>query len=144
MFIPWVDIVTAAVLGLIALRKGRDEYIGRNRLANWLVIAGLVTLSLKVAIHLILAMDDLTGGDLSGAGHLVPGAVTVMLALLALGRPLEGGVGLLLLGALNPIIYGLEALLIIWPLSLSGLLFVISAVLAHNTNGRSFGRTSVR
>ncbi len=144
MIILWGDIVTVAVLGFIVLRKGRDETIGRSRLANWLVIAGLLALSLQVVIHLISTVGELTNGGLSGARHLLPAVVTAMLALLVLRRPLEGGVGIILPGALDVILNGIEALLITWPLSLSGLLFIASAVLAHNTNGRPFAAVSLR
>ncbi len=136
MIILWGDVVTVAGLGLIVLRKGRDRFIGSNGLANWLLIAGLVALGLQATVHLILASGEAPGGDLGGAGHLVSAFTVVIFGLFALSRPREVGAGTLTLGALILLCYGPGALFVSLPLLFSGLVLVVSAVLARGVTGR--------
>ncbi len=144
MIVLWGDIVTVALLGLIVLRKGRDRFIGRSRLANWLMIVGLVALGLQGTINLIFVMGEVTNGGMGDATHLVSVAVTVILGVLVWRRPLEGGMGVLILGVLRLIVYRPVMLMMNWPLALCGLFILVSAVLGRRATASLYPRKPVR
>ncbi len=94
MILFLINIVVIVALGFLVWRRGRDRRVGTIKSAHWLRIAGLVPLFLQVAIFLLFGIGEMASGDLSGAGHLLQVAATVLLGLLAWMRPLEAGVAL--------------------------------------------------
>jgi hypothetical protein len=156
------NLVVIAVLGLLVLRRGRDRRVENVRAAHLLRIAALIPLGLQGAVFLLFGVAEMAGGDLSGAGHLVQLAVPVLLAILAWMRPLEGGIGMLVGGAVSavPFVAALVAarpaaeptvmspalVILAVPLMISGALFFIAGLLARRATTippnppRHFGR----
>jgi hypothetical protein len=97
------------------------------------MIAGLILLGLQVGVFLLFGIGEMASGDLSGAGHLLPAVATVVLAVLAWRRPVEGGVALVLIGVLARVgVSDITALLILAaPPIVSGLLFLLAGWIAR-------------
>ncbi len=93
-----VNIIAIVVVGVVAVLRGRDQRVGRIGWVRGLLIVGLIPLGLQAVIFLLLGAAEIASGDLSGAGHLVSLAATVLLAVLAWKRPIEGGIALLIVG----------------------------------------------
>jgi hypothetical protein len=141
------NIVVIVAVGLIVLFRGRDRRVGSIKSARWLRIAALIPLGLPAAIYLLFAVGEMAGGDLSGAAHLLQLAVIVLLAILAWMRPLEGGIGLVVGGAVSAVsfIAGMAAampsteptavspalMIVALPQIISGALFFIAGMLAR-------------
>jgi len=142
------NIVAIATMGLLVLRRGRDQRAGSIRPAHWLRLAGLIPLGLQVAIFLLFGIGEMASGDLSGAGHLLQVAVTALLGMLAWMRPLEGGAALFGVAALfivNSIVGVVTSMplpestaispaimIMAAPQIVSGALFFIAGMLARN------------
>jgi hypothetical protein len=88
------NIVVIVALGLLVLLRGRDLRGRSVHTARWLRILALIPLALQAGVFLLFGLGEMSGGDWSGAGHLLQLAVTVLLAALGWMRPLEGGVGI--------------------------------------------------
>jgi len=130
------------VLGLIVWQRGRDVRVGETRVGRTLLIAGLIFMGLQAALHLFFAIGEMAGGDMSGAGHLVPVIAIVLLGLLVWRLPLEGGVVVFLLGILVLAYFGLPGLVITWTLPVAGVLFIIGTVLARRATMRGAGHSN--
>ena len=130
----FVSVLAIAILGFILLRKGRDQRVQDHPWARWLMVAALIPLGLQVAIYLFFGFGEMASGDLSGAGHLLPVVTTVLLALLAWRRPVEGGVALVLMGILSRVtVSGIPALfIVVIPPVISGLLFLLAGWVARS------------
>jgi hypothetical protein len=123
------SILAILIVAIIFLRWGADARASRG----W-KIAALVPLGLQVAILLLFGIGEMASGDLSGAGHLLQVAVVVLIGLLAWKRPLEGGIALLLTGAIALAQFrdATAAILILAaPQIVSGSLFLIGAFIAR-------------
>jgi len=94
------NIVTAIVVAFLVWRRGPDRRVGSVRSARLLRTAALVPLGLLAAVFLAFGLGEMTGGDPSGAGHLLSVAGIAVLGVLAWKRPLEAGAGLLAAGVL--------------------------------------------
>jgi hypothetical protein len=129
-----ISVVAIAIVGFILLRKGRDQRVRNHPTARWLMIAGLIPLGLQVAVLLLFGLGEMMSGDLSGAGHLLPVVTTLVLALLAWRRPVEGGVALVLVGILSGVtVRGAPAFwILVFPAVVSGVLFLIAAQVARS------------
>ena len=90
--------VSIVVVGFITLRFGGDRRLKGVRWVQGAMIVGLIPLGLQVLVLALFGFGEMASGDLSGAGHLVPLAATVLLAFLAWKRPIEGGVALVIVG----------------------------------------------
>jgi hypothetical protein len=95
ILIPLVSII---VVGFVALRSGGDARLKGLRWVRGAMIAALIPLGLQVLVLAMFGFGEMASGDLSGAGHLLPLAATLLLAFLAWKRPIEGGVALVLVG----------------------------------------------
>jgi hypothetical protein len=121
------------VLGILVLVRGRDHLAGGQ--GRGLRIAALVPLGVQVAFFLLFAIGEMASGDLSGAGHLIQVIGAALPGYLAWLRPLEGGIVLLassLVGLAPGFTPGealTQVLILSAPQLLSGLLFIISALL---------------
>ncbi len=93
-----------AILALIAIRAGRSS---PRPVQRGLQIAAMVLLVLYAAFFALFGFGEIFSGDFSGAIHLVP--MLILLLLLAVVRriPLESGVVLTGLGLLTTAIYAL-------------------------------------
>ena len=133
-----------AILVVVVWRRGRDPQAGATPPARWLRIAGLIPLAAQLAVYLLFGFGEMLSGDLSGAAHLLPGVATVLFAILAWRRPLDGGIALLASAALSaiPLIRsGLVApeegllspamLIIVAPQLLAGALFLAAGLLSR-------------
>ena len=129
-----IGVFAIVIVGFILLRKGRDQRVRNHLTARWLMVAGFILLGLQVGVFLLFGFGEMASGDFSGAGHLLPAVSTLLLALLAWRRPLEGGVALVLLGILSRVgVSGTPALLIlVAPPLVSGLLFLFAGWVARN------------
>jgi hypothetical protein len=121
------------LLGILVLLRGRDPLAGGQ--GKGLRIAALVPLGLQAAFFLLFAIGEMAAGDLSGAGHLLQVVGAALPGYLAWLRPLEGGI-VLLAASLVGLAPGFkpgealtQVLILSAPQLLSGLLFVISALL---------------
>jgi hypothetical protein len=148
MILFLANIVAIVVVGLLVLRRGRDQRAGSIRPAHWLRIAGLIPLGLQVAIFLLFGIGEVASDDLSGAGHLVQVAVAGLLGTLAWMRPLEGGIALFVCGALSaasfivgvvtsprptePTVISPALMIMAVPQLVSGVLFFIAGMLARS------------
>lgn len=103
MIIFFTNIVALVVLGILVLRHGRDQRIGRNKVAHWLRIAGLIPLGLQVLVSLDVGIGGMASSELGGALYLLEAIVLALLGMFAWLRPLEGGIALLACGALSTI-----------------------------------------
>ena len=131
--------LAVAVLGLIVLLRGRDEHVERNKTVRWLLIAGLIIMGLQAMFYLIFAIGEMAGGDMSGAGHLVPVLAIVLLGLLVWRQPLQGGGLILLAGSFILVFFGLDALIITWPMPVAGILLITGAILGRRTTTHGTG-----
>jgi hypothetical protein len=123
------SILAILIVAFILFSWGADPRGSRG----W-KIAALVPLGLQVAILLLFGIGEMASGDLSGAGHLLQVAVVVLIGLLAWKRPLEGGIALLLTGAIALAQFrdATAAILILAaPQIVSGALFLIGAFIAR-------------
>ena len=147
MILILANIVAIAAVGFLVLRRGRDQRAGRIRSVHWLRIAGLIPLGLQVLIYLVFGIGEMASGELGGAMHLLAGIVIALLGMLAWMRPLEGGIALLLCGALVAIgfiivlvasgprpegaVISPSAVITAVPQIVSGVLFLIAGLLAR-------------
>ena len=138
-----LTIVSVVVVGFIVLRFGGDRRLKGIGWVEGLMIAGLIPLGLQVLVLALFGFGEMASGDLSGAGHLVPLAATVLLAFLAWKRPIEGGVALVMVGlATAAEFYDATARLIMAaPQLLGGGLFLVAGLgaLASSRHKRDQG-----
>jgi hypothetical protein len=144
MILFLINIVVIVALGFLVWRRGRDRRVGTIKSAHWLRIAGLVPLFLQVAIFLLFGIGEMASGDLSGAGHLLQVAATVLLGLLAWMRPLEAGVALIAGAALfiagmvtsinlsESTVISPAIMIMAAPQMISGVLFFIAGMLTRS------------
>jgi len=125
-----IDIIAIVVVGSLALclrpdRRGRG--IGFIR---WFKVGGLVPLGLQVCVLTLFGIGEMASGDQSGAGHLVTLAAGLLLALLAWLRPIEGGIGLLLVGAASAtqVTDATARLILVDPQLVAGCIFLLAGV----------------
>ena len=123
-----VNIIAIVVVGVVAVLRGRDQRVGRIGWVRGLLIVGLIPLGLQAVIFLLLGAAEIASGDLSGAGHLVSLAATVLLAVLAWKRPIEGGIALLIVGI--AISAQLSDMIMAAPQIVSGGLFLVGGIAA--------------
>jgi hypothetical protein len=128
-----VSILAILVVGFFVLRRGQDQIARQNRTARGLMAGGLIPLGLQVAIYLLFGIGEMASGDLSGAGHLLPAISSVLLGVLSWQQP-QKGAALFLVGVVTAA--GLQnttaTLIMAAPQILSGLLFLIGGMIAHN------------
>lgn len=134
-----IYLIAVVILGVIVLLRGQDKHLERKKTVNGLLLSGFIVLGLQALFYLIFAVGEMLGGDMSGAGHLVPVLALLLLGLLVWRRPLEGGVLMLLAGSFMMIFFGLDALMITWPMPAAGLLFTIGAILGHRMTSHGPG-----
>ena len=114
----------------------------RSRRGLWLARSALVLMALYCAFLLLLAVGEMASGDVSGAQHLVPVLIIIVLMVLARSRPVAGGAALVVIGVLASAFYFLavhgevafrvQAVLLGGaPFAVCGLLFLASAALAR-------------
>ena len=140
-------IAVLVILSFLVWRRGRDRRVANVPAARWLRIAAVVPLALQAAVFVLFGIGEMAGGDLSGAGHLLQLAPTVLLAVLAWLRPLEGGLALLAMGILEAAtIVGAIAgagegaipspalLILAGPYLISGALFFLAGRLARRSS----------
>ena len=123
-----VNILAVVVVGFTALRRGRDRRVDGLGFVRGLMIAGLVPLGLQAIILTLFGFGEMASGDLSGAGHLVSLAATVLLAFLAWKRPIEGGVALVIVGIASAPQYrdAIASIIMVAPQLVSGALFLVA------------------
>jgi hypothetical protein len=101
-----------------------------------LKIIALIPPGLAAAVLLLFTLGETAGGDWSGLGHLIFALPIGVLMWLGWKRPLWGGILLLLLGSLAALFFSdalrgpgwlAPFLIIVGPLSLSGLLLLGAA-----------------
>ena len=126
-----VDILAVLITGLVGLRFGRDRRGEGLGIVRGLKGAGLIPLGLQAGVLLLFGAGEMLSGDLSGAGHLIPLATTLLLASLAWVRPVEGGIALLVVGAAGTQEYrgGAASLIMVDPQLVSGCLFLVAGAL---------------
>ena len=123
-----INIIAIVVVGVVAVLRGRDQRVGRIGWVRGLLIVGLIPLGLQAVIFLLFGAAEIASGDLSGAGHLVSLAATVLLAVLAWKRPIEGGIALLIVGI--AISAQLSDMIMAAPQIVSGGLFLVGGIAA--------------
>jgi len=141
-----INLVVIAGLAVVVLRQRRDELVARSRRARWALYAALALMGLYALFFLVFAVGEMAAGGLSGAMHLVSALAVVVLMLLARRRPVEGGIGLVVLGVLSAL-YLAAAMRGEWdfrvqgillgaaPFAVCGLLFLAAAALARRSQG---------
>ena len=138
-----LSIVSIVVVGFIALRSGGDRRLKGIAWAQGAMIAGLIPLGLQVLVLALFGFGEMASGDLSGAGHLVPLAATVLLAFLGWKRPIEGGAAFVMVGlATAAEFYDATARMIMAaPQLLGGALFLVAGLgaLASSRHTRDQG-----
>lgn len=122
--------ISVIVVGLIFLRFHADEH-GKD--VGWirgLKVAALIPLVLQSLILALFGFGEMASGDLSGAGHLAPLALTILLAFLTWKRPLEGGVALLIvgLGTMAEFYDAMARMIMAAPQLVSGGLFMLAGL----------------
>ena len=93
------SIVLIALVGAVTLRVGLDR---RAHDSGWCPAAmgvGLIPLGIQIAVLGLFGFGEMASGDLSGSGHLISLAISLLLGVLAWLRPIEGGLALLAVGA---------------------------------------------
>ena len=101
--------------------------------ARWMNIAALGLLAAGIGFFLLLGIGEMTGGEISGAQHLVEASLLGGLLWLAVRRPRTAGLVLLVLSvALALLVAGLArgepvALLIMLPPALTGALLLLAS-----------------
>ena len=148
MFQFLTSLIPLAILAVVVWRHGRDPQAGATPSARRLRLAGLIPLAAQLAVYLLFGFGEMLSGDLSGAAHLLPAAVTVLFGVLAWRRPLEGGIALLASAALSAIPFMISAaddpepgmllpglLIIVAPQLLAGALFLAAGLLSRRPAG---------
>jgi len=148
-----VNIIAIVVVGVVAVLRGRDQRVAALQITSdllrvpigkigWvrgLLIVGLIPLGLQAFIFLLFGAAEIAKGDLSGAGHLVSLAATVLLAslaatvllaVLAWKRPIEGGIALLIVGIATSALVPSAAVPLAGPQIVSGGLFLVGGIAA--------------
>ena len=152
------NILAVVVVGFLVLRYGRDRHAGHGKAVRWLRIAGLNPLSFQILVYLIFGIGEMASGEMGGAMHLLEAIVVVLLGVLAWSRPLEGGIALLVCGALSAIdfvvarvtsgplpggaVVSASFLILASPMILSSVLFLIAGLLSRRavTPGTNQGK----
>jgi hypothetical protein len=121
-----------------------------------LKIAAMLPLAFMILVLLVFGIGEMVGGDLSGAGHLIPVVFVGLVIWFCWKKPLWGGI-LLLIGAgfevfnfrdvfarPNPELWLAPLLIMTLPLAFSGLLLLLAewigrirAVAPKKSTGRS-------
>ena len=139
-----VNIISIVVVGVVAVLRGRDQRVAALQITSdllrvpigkigWvrgLLIVGLIPLGLQAFMNLLMGALEIASGDLSGAAHLVPFAATVLQAVLAWKRPIEGGIALLIVGIANSALHPRGAVFLAAPQIVCGGLFLVGAIAA--------------
>lgn len=137
------------VMGIILIRRGRDQGAGSPRSAQLLRIAALLPFAVQIGILLVFGFGEIVGGDWSGAIHLLAAIAIATAGALAWMRPFEGGLVLLACGLLSALGFLVPAfasgslpegarlspalLITAVPVIISGVLFFLSARLARRS-----------
>ncbi len=100
-----LTVVAILVLLIVVFRRAPDKVTVSNTRAKWLMRIALVLMGLYVVFWLFFGIGEMISGDLSGAFHLVPAIMVVVLMFLAWRRPKEGGVIIVVLGLLVSLYY---------------------------------------
>jgi hypothetical protein len=140
-----VNIIAIVVVGVVAVLRGRDQRvaalqitsdllrrpIGEIGWARGLLIVGLIPLGLQAFMNLIMGAGEIASGDLSAAGPaLVLFAATVLQAVVACKRPIEGGIALLIVGIATSALHPRAAVFLAAPQIVCGGLFLVGAIAA--------------
>jgi len=105
MGVSILTVVAIVVLAVIVFRRGADKVVVSNKHAKWVLRSALILMGIYAIFWLIFGIGEMISGDLSGVIHLIPAIMIVALMLLALRRPMEGGVVLAVLGVLASVYY---------------------------------------
>ncbi|MBK8902447.1 MAG: hypothetical protein IPM53_14770 [Anaerolineaceae bacterium] len=134
--------LAVVVLGILVWQRGHEVHTWETRAGRTWLIAGLVLVGLHAVFHLVFAIGEMAGGDMSGAGHLGPVIAMVLLGWFAWRRPLEGGIVILALGLVVAAYFGLIGLIVTWTLPAAGVLLIMGTIQARKetTHGASHGR----
>ena len=139
-----VNIIAIVVVGVVAVLRGRDQRVAALQITSdllrgpigkigWvrgLLIVGLIPLGLQAFMNLLMGAAEIAKGDLSGAAHLVLFAATVLQAVLACKRPIEGGIALLIVGIAASALVPRAAVFLAAPQIVCGGLFLVGAIAA--------------
>ncbi len=141
-------LAAASAIVLIAFGFIRKQYepVLLDRRSRWILRAALVVMGIFAGFWAFFGIGEMAGGDMSGASHLVPAVTIVLLMLAVRKRPLEGGIVLMVIGALVTISawgayrggwarYIGVALVTGLPLLASGILLVVAARTAAARGG---------
>lgn len=139
MILPTLAVL---VLGFITVRRGADRSVAQHRQGRWFLFVGVGLLALLTVFWFFFGIGEMAGGDFSGAIHLVPGVMTLLLLVFTLRRPVEAAWVLPILGSgiaayfilenLMHLRTGMQAALISGaPYLLAGLFVVAGAVWAR-------------
>lgn len=93
-------LLAVVVLAFFAVRRGQDGSIARHRQGRWFLWLGAALLGVYAAFWFFFGLGEIVGGDWSGAVHLGPGVLTLVLLFLTLRRPVEAAWVLPALGML--------------------------------------------
>ena len=140
-----VNIIAIVVVGVVAVLRGRDQRVAALQITSdllrvpigkigWvrgLLIVGLIPLGLLAFLNLLMGAAEIASGDLDGAWALVLFAATVLQAVLACKRPIEGGIALLIVGIATPaLVPPRAAVCLAAPQIVCGGLFLVGAIAA--------------
>ena len=75
------------------------------KLSVGLKITALVIMGLLTAFLLLMGLGEMFGGDISGAGHLIPAALLIVMMWVGWKKPYGSGIFLLVVGIFNAVFY---------------------------------------
>jgi hypothetical protein len=132
------SVALIVLLGALTLRIGRDRRAHACVWCRAAMGAGLIPLGLQIAVLGLFGFGEMASGDLSGSGHLVPLAVSLLLGVLAWLRPIEGGLALLAVGATTHPLYNdaTARWILASPPLISGALLLLAGVAVRGVGGR--------
>jgi hypothetical protein len=88
------------ILLVIVLRRQPFPIKSLTGLSKGLFYIALVLIGLYTAFFLMFGIGEMTGGDLSGAAHLLPAAALIVMIWIAWRAPFEAGLALIIIGLL--------------------------------------------
>lgn len=147
----------AAAAGIVLIAfgflRGRPEPALFGRRSRLLLGAAFVLMGALAGFWAFFGIGEMAGGDRSGAMHLVPALIIVLLVLAVRRRPREGGVVLLVIGTLVAISalgayrggwgrYIMVALVTGAPLIAAGVLLLLATAVGARPKAPSDGPSS--
>ena len=96
-----IYVIGLVVLAVLSLTRKPDRVLSQDKTTRWLARAAYLLMGVNAAFFIFMGVGEMTGGDMSGAAHLIPAILLVVMVWLVSRRPLEGGIVLTLTGVLS-------------------------------------------